>query len=327
MQTSHAKKQSRWAIVAVFAGLQAFAWAGEAPEKESGKQDEKADKAVAEKKEEGVWQARVSAKILEWSGKTDLDYGFSIAYFRDPAHPNSIVGPFNDGRGRSGDPDAFATFPSQSSLDLGLRIFLDQMNANNGTIEAVIEALEQRGDVEMLAEPTLVLRKAESPTPLPSAKIEKGDAAVSTVRTGSRIPYSHEQVAGFGGVAEVTLFQDTGVVLSVAFLDIAELDDLYAKMQIIADVTSLAGYVTVTPKHPVPQVNSRHIENIVLIRDRTTLIAGILKEDAKVSNAQGPPILGDIPILKHLVRNRSQSNMTHEILFLMNVVLIPPGAI
>lgn len=264
---------------------------------------------------QGEWQARLSSKVLEWIGQTDLDYGFSVAYRRNRNHPGSIVGPFTDGRGLLTDPAAYATFPSQSNLDLGLRIFLDQMYAKNGSLEVILEALEQQGSVKMLAEPTLVLKKAS------------GDA---TVRTGSRIPYAAGQVAGVN-VAEVTLFQDTGVVLKVGFQDVVKLDDTYAVMKIVFDVTSLAGYVSVsvdaqgTPRR-VPQVTTRMIENTVLIRDKTTLIAGILKEDAKGSNVQGPPILGDIPFVKHLFRNRSQTNKTHEILFLMNVNLIPPGA-
>lgn len=264
----------------------------------------------------GEWQVRISSKVIEWMDQTDLDYGFSIAYRRSPNHPGSIVGPFADGRGFPTDPAAYATFPSQSNLDLGLRIFLDQMNAKNGSLETIIEALEQQGSVKMLAEPTLVLKRAS------------GNA---TVRTGSRIPYAAGQVAGIG-VAEVTLFQDTGVALKVSFLDVVKLDDSYALIKIVSDVTSLAGYVAVsvdaqgTPRR-VPQVTTRMIENTVLIRDKTTLIAGILKEDVKGSNSQGPPILGDIPLIKHLFRNRSQTTRTHEILFLMNVDLIPPGSV
>ena len=259
------------------------------------------------------WQARLSSKVLEWMGETDLDYGFSIAYFRDADHPNSIVGPFNDGRGLPTDPAAFATFPSQSSLDLGLRIFLDQMHAKNGSLEAVIQALEQQGTVKMLAEPTLVLKRS---------------AGEATVRTGSRIPYAAGQVAGIS-VAEVTLFQDTGVALKVSFLDVAKLDDTYALVKVIADVTSLAGFVSVSldasgvPRR-VPLVSTRSIENTVLIRDKTTLIAGVLKEDSESRNQQGPPILGDIPFIKHLFRNWSSTTKTHEILFLINVDLIPP---
>lgn len=264
----------------------------------------------------GEWQARLSAKVLEWMGQTDLDYGFSIAYFRNPTHPASIVGPFPDGRALPNDPSAFATFPSQSGLDLGLRLFLDQMNAKNGSLETVLEALEQEGSIKMLAEPTLVLKKGS------------GEA---TVRTGSRIPYAAGQVAGVN-LTEVTLFQDTGVAFRVSLIDVVKQDDYYALIKVLADVTSLAGYVAVSldatggPRR-VPLVTSRQIENTVIIRDKTTLIAGIIKEDSKATNQQGPPILGDIPIIKHLFRNWSSKTKTREILFLINVDLIQPGAI
>jgi len=276
----------------------------------------KAKSGTTETQSTEDWQARLSTKVLEWAGQTDLDYGFTIAYWRDPNHPSSVVGPFEDGRSVFSDPNAFMTLPSQSHLNLGLRIFLDQMYANNGSLDAVLQALEQRGDVKMLAEPTLTVRK--------------GGAEANAV-TGSRIPYSSAQVAGTG-LAEVTLFQDTGVSLKVKFLDVVKLDDLYAKMHVSADVSSLAGYVTVSVdsrgnSHRVPQTNSRHIESTVLVRNNTTLIAGVLKEDSKMSNAQGPPILGDIPIIKYLFRNRSSAVKTHEILFLIHVELIPPGAL
>lgn len=269
-----------------------------------------APKATTSTTATGEWQARLSAKVLEWTGTSDLDYGFSLAYWRDPNHPGSILGALEDGRGIAADPSAFGTFPSQSNLDLGLRIFLDQMYAKNGSLAMVLEALEQQGDVRMLAEPTLVLKKGTE----------------ATVKTGSRFPYSHEQVASVV-LAEVTLFQETGVVLKVNFLDVVKLDDLYAKMKVVASVTSLAGDVLVTPKHRVPQANSRSITSTILIRNNTTLIAGILKEDSKSSNAQGPPILGDIWPIKYLFSNRGWTKTTHEILFLINVELIPLGAV
>lgn len=303
------------AIIAAVALLGLPARAGQAPEK-------KHDAAQpAGKPTAGEWQVRLNAKVLEWSAQTDLDYGFSIAYWRDlDRHPSSIVGwpqpggGFAPGDARYPYPDAFLTLPSQSGWDLGLRIFLDQMDAKNGSVEAIIEALEQGGDVRMLAEPTLVLKKG---------------APKAEVRTGSRIPYASDQVAGIG-LAEVTLFQDTGVVLSLAFQDVVQLDDTYAQMKVTASVTSLAGYVTVSRRNGkprrVPQTMTRLIDNTVLVRDKTTLIAGILKEDSKVSSAQGPPILGDLPFIKHLFRNRSSSRRTREILFLINVELIPPEA-
>ncbi len=262
----------------------------------------------------GEWQARLSSKVLEWQGETDLDFGFSIAYFRDPDGGRRVGGPFNDGRGLPTDPAAWMTLPSQSNLDLGLRIFLDSMNADNGSLQAVVEALEQQGTVKMLAEPSLVLKKG---------------AGEAIVRTGSRIPYAAGQIAG-AGVAEVTVFQDTGVALRVSFLDVAKLDDSYALMRVVADVTSLAGFVAVSvddkgvPRR-VPQVNTRSIENTVLVRNQTTLIAGVIKEDSDSRSHQGPPILAEIPILKHLFRNWSSVTKTHEILFLIHVDLIPPG--
>jgi len=270
----------------------------------------------------GEWQARLAAKVLEWTDQTDLDYGFSIGYFRGAGHPNSIVGPLEDGRGVEGNPDAFLTLPSQSNLDLGLRIFLDQMNAKNGALEAVIEALEQQGKVEMLAEPFLTLKKG---------------GGESVAEATQRLPYGSQQPVTTVGFAEVTLFQDTGVVLKVTLDEVFGakngLNDNYAKMKILASYTSEAGYVTVAvdakgkPTSRVPQTNTRSISNTVLVRDNTTLIAGVIKEDSDIMHQQGPPILGDLPLIKHLVRNRSQRVHTREILFLIHVNLIPPGAV
>jgi type II secretory pathway component GspD/PulD (secretin) len=296
-----------WALLVVVVS------AGEAPKPEAEKKDAAANAEAP--KPPGEWQARISSKILEWSGQTDLDYGFALAYHRDPSHPSSVVGPWEDGRGIA-DPAAFLNFPSQSTMDLGLRIFLDQMDAKNGALEMVVEALEQYGDVQMLAEPEVTLKKG---------------ASKAMISTESRIPYATEQIVGVG-LAMVTLFQDTGVVLNVMFNDVVELDDRYAHLGVTASVTSLAGFVAVevdSKGNPsqVPQVNTRRIENNVLVRDKTTLITGILKEDAELSNARRPPIIGDIPIIKELWPNRSSSVRTHEILFLLHVDLIPPGAL
>lgn len=308
-------RASRGGLATALSLVVSLAMAGPAPQPPPKPSPAPAPQPPAATAPKAEWQARLSAKVLEWMGESDLDYGFSIAYFRDPNHRGSIVGPLDDGRGLLSDPAAFATFPSQSALDLGLRIFLDQMDAKNGSIEAVLEALEQQGTVNILAEPTLVLKKGA------------GDA---TVRTGSRIPYAVGQIAGVT-VAEVTEFKDTGVSLKVSFLDMVKLDHTYAKMKVVANVASLIGYVSVSTDpngtaRRVPLVNERRIENMVLIRDKTTLIAGIVKEDSEASNKQGPPLLGRIPYIKELVSNRSSTKMTREILFLLHVDLLPPEA-
>lgn len=292
-------------------------WAGEAPKNKAPAKAETPAAAKADKGDGTDWQARLAVKVLEWAGQTNLDYGFSLAYYRDPDNDSSIVGPFNDGRGNPNNPPAYLTFPSQAASDLGLRVFLDQMDAKNGGLEAVVEALERQGDVKMLAEPTLTLKKGGSN---------------ATVKTGTRVPYASEQVAG-ATVVTTTLFMDTGVVLTVGFKDVAELNgDTFAQFDVTADVTSLAGFVTVAVDkdgNPLeaPQTNSRHIKSNVLVRDNTTLIAGILKEDAEQSNRQGPPIISDLPVIKYLFPNRSSVTKTHEILFLFNVDLIRPGAV
>lgn len=308
------------AAVATVVALGIPVSAGEAPKAAPAKKD--APKTPPKPETAGEWQARLAAKVLEWTDQTDLDYGFSIGYFRDPSHPNSIVGPLEDGRAVVENPDAFLTLPSQSQLDLGLRIFLDQMNARNGSLEAVIEALEQQGKVRMLAEPFLTLKKG---------------GGESVAEATQRIPYGSQQPVTTVGFAEVTLFQDTGVVLKVTLTDVLGqkegLTDNYAKLKVLASFTSLAGYVTVAvdkngkPTSRAPQTNMRSISNTVLVRDNTTLIAGVIKEDSDVMHQQGPPVLGRIPYIRELFRNRSQRVNTREILFLMHVSLIAPGAV
>ncbi len=243
-------------------------------------------------------QVRIEVKALEWTVDNSLDYGFTVTYTRDD-DSGAII--------ESGD----LTLPSQASVDLGIRMFLKNMNMDGGSFEFVIEALEQVGDVAVLSEPNIICRVSD----LSGSK----EPYSSMVKTVSKVPYEAAQPVGVT-LAEVTRFRDVGVTLNVGIRRI--IADEYVLMDIQTMVTNLAGYIAVGKNREgdpmsVPEIYTRKIENTLLVPNQNILISGVLKTTSTVVKETGVPWISQIPVLGFFFKNRSEEEKSHELLFLI----------
>jgi len=247
-------------------------------------------------------QVRIRLKVIEWALDDSLDYGISSLFTRgikgydengNPIYRNSIVKSFD------------LTFPSQSLSTQGIMLFLDNIDLASGALETTLQLLEQSGKVKILSAPTIITMK--------------GAAAPAVIQTGSDVPYEATQVAG-ATVVQVTKFEQTGIVLKVNVIDV--IDD-YVKIQTDSSVSTMAGYISVATdanRTPilVPQVATRSMRNIVLIKDGDTLIAGILKVKGRAEKERTVPFVGSIPIIKYLFTSHSSSKKDTELTFLIS---------
>jgi len=248
-------------------------------------------------------QVRVHVKVLEWTTDLSREYGFRVLYSPD-SDTGSIVG------------DTDMTFPMSGGSDVGMRVFLDRLMTGSGSFNAVIECLEQYGDVEVLSEPNIICPVEASP--------DEKHPYQAKITTGSRIPYEKARTVG-DTLAQVTDFRDVGVTLSVGVRKIVE--NQYVQLVVQVNVTNLAGYISVGTNKDgqpllVPEVSSRQISNILLAENEKTLITGLLVSESKTASEKGVPIMARLPWIGPLFGSRKKSHKRQELVFLIRPEII-----
>lgn len=254
-------------------------------------------------------QVRISAKILEWTHQNTFDWGFSILY--SPNNSNSDIDSFD------------ATFPKQAQIDQGLTFFFDNIQlGDEGAFDAVIETLEQYGNVEVISEPSVVVFNAQDVA---------NKKHIAKVSTKSRVPYENAQPAG-NVLAQITSFKDTSIQLTVSVNQIVEnihpkLQNEFVELDIKTSITDLSGFISVALNENgdpllVPQTDTRLMESIVLVPDGQLFIPGILKTTSKFDREQGIPILARIPLLGYFFKNKQKRDNTTELLFLVRAEIL-----
>ena len=249
-------------------------------------------------------QVRIRAKLIEWTHGNQLDLGFSVLYLSGTGNSEIL---------RTAD----ITLPQQSPLAQGVNIFLDNMDTpdGDGGFEAVIQALEQDGEVKVLSEPNIVVPLSKD---LGLDKQAPAKMKRAQVKTSSKVPYESAQPAG-NVLAQVTKFKDTAITLDVAAVDIYK---DYVTINMESSVTILSGFISValnTAGDPllVPQTNTRRINSTVLVRDHGVFITGLMKSNSQFSNEQGVPWISKIPILGWFFKNKQKRCQTTELLFIL----------
>lgn len=288
-------------------------------------------------------QVRVEARILEWQINDSLDYDFAVQYNRDPGSGN-ILGA------------ADLTLPAKPSLDSAARLFLGNMDAGNGNFEAVIEMLKGAGQVRILSQPSIVLTslqvdptKAPPPPAIPysatsgmSTVASTGSGQITSVGTKaaadpawpagsarltniSQVPYALNQFVGYN-VAEVTQYRDVGVSLDVL---VQCVKDNLVFLDTRVSVSDVSGFISVScdaQNNPqtVPMIDSRAIQNRLVIPDRTIFIAGLMKTTREQERRSGIPWLSELPGLRWLLSNNKKVNVDSELVFLIKPEIMSP---
>jgi pilus assembly protein CpaC len=177
----------------------------------------------------------------------------------------------------------------------------------NNNLELLLDALETRGLVKTLAEPTLVAMS--------------GDTA--NFLAGGEFPIPVAQSSGNSGVPTITIeYKQFGVAL--AFTPTILKDGL---VNIIVDpeVSSIDPSVSVDlGLIEVPGIKVRRAHTTVELRDGESFtIAGLLKDDYE-SQIRQYPFVGDIPILGALFRSTGYKREETELVIVVTPRLVTP---
>jgi len=186
-----------------------------------------------------------------------------------------------------------------------LNIFIFRPDINLG---AVIQALEQRNLLQILAEPNVLA--------------ETGKEA--SFLAGGQFPFPVVQGAT-GGVPVVTIqFREYGVKL--VFTPIITPDGLI-HLKVAPEVSSLDYTNALTIQgFTIPSIASRRVESEMILKDgQSFMVAGLVNNQVTEQFSKIPGI-GDVPILGKLFKSRSITKSQDELLVMVTPHIVQAGA-
>lgn len=165
-----------------------------------------------------------------------------------------------------------------------------------GTVRNLIHMLQQKRDVEIIANPSVMVLSGQT------ASIEAGD----------EIPFNEIVTTDEGGILSSTSFKDVGVKLEVrAFLTDDQL--------ICLDINAEQKVATGASDTGVPIADARKVNTALMLQDGQMVVLAGLRSKEITQQTNQIPILGDIPILGLLFKSTKNVENNFEL-----VVLVSP---
>ena len=194
-------------------------------------------------------------------------------------------------------------FTSQETINQVLNIFLFRPDIHLG---AVLQALQARNVLQILAEPNLMALSGQK----------------ATFLAGGEFPYVLAQPST-GVVTYSVTFKPFGVKLD--FTGIVQ-DDNTLRLHVNPEVSTLdfANAVVIPGGGTLPALSTRRAETEIELKDGQSFgMAGLLDQRATTQLSKVPGI-GDIPILGQLFRSRSINKTNNELLVLVTPHIVDP---
>jgi general secretion pathway protein D len=158
-------------------------------------------------------------------------------------------------------------------------------------ITAIINAVSTDDDFRILSTPQILTTDNEE------ARITVGENRPFQTRSTTDVS---------GGTFESFEYRDVGKTLKIT-PHVTE--GRLVRMQINLEVTSINRAATLTTSSTLPVTLKRTVDTTVIVEDEQTVVIGGLIDDSTTVNENKVPVLGDIPILGWLFRNRSEETI------------------
>ncbi len=158
-------------------------------------------------------------------------------------------------------------------------------------ITAIINAVKTDDDFRILSTPQVLTTDNEE------ARITVGENRPFQTRSTTDVS---------GGTFESFEYRDVGKTLKIT-PHITE--DRLVRMQINLEVTSINKAATLTTSSTLPVTLKRTVDTTVIIKDEQTIVIGGLIDDSTTVNENKVPVLGNVPLLGWLFRNKAEENV------------------
>ena len=175
-------------------------------------------------------------------------------------------------------------------------------------ISAIVNAVRTDDDFRILSTPQILTTDNEE------ARITVGENRPFQTRSTTDVS---------GGTFESFEYRDVGKTLKIT-PHVTE--DRLVRMQISLEVTAINQQATLTTSSTLPVTLKRTVDTTVIIKDQQTVVIGGLIDDSTTQSENRVPMLGQIPVLGWLFRNRSDETVkTNLYVFLTPRVIKNPG--
>jgi len=194
--------------------------------------------------------------------------------------------------------------PTTLAISNQLNLFAFYPGLNIG---ATIEAMEQRGLAETLAEPNILAQNGKQ----------------ASFLAGGEYPFPMVQGAGVGGSGAVTIaFKEYGIRLNfIPTITPRGTIRLQVSPEVSAldfgDAVSIAGFVE-------PAITVRRVKTEVELGDRQSFAIGGLLDNTENETFQKIPFLGDIPILGKFFQSMSRTKNNTELIVIVTPEIVTP---
>jgi general secretion pathway protein D len=203
------------------------------------------------------------------------------------------------------DPGALA----QGGLTVGL--ITEQTNIAGllvSNIAAIINAVKTDDQFRILSTPQVLTTDNEE----------------ARITVGENRPYQTRATTDTsGGTFESFEYRDVGKILKIT-PHVTE--GRLVRMKISLEVTNIDLASTLTTSSTLPVTQKRTIDTTVIVKDSQTVVIGGLIDESATTNETKVPVLGDIPVLGWLFRDRSETTeKTNLYIFLTPRVIKSPA--
>lgn len=169
-----------------------------------------------------------------------------------------------------------------------------------GNLSVFLNALQQDQKFQILSTP----------------RIFTSNNVQAEINISQRVPYivsSRQDVNG--NFTYNYAFEDVGIVLTVTP---HVTKDGYVTMEVSQTANDLQGYTTFN----APIINQRTADTTVSVKDGETIVLGGIIRSTVSSTVSKVPILGDLPILGNLFRNKSKEKQKTELLVFLTPKIV-----
>ncbi|MDR7544577.1 MAG: secretin N-terminal domain-containing protein, partial [Armatimonadota bacterium] len=167
------------------------------------------------------------------------------------------------------------------------------------SITVILNLLVERGQAKILANPTVATL----------------DGRKALIRTGDDIPLVTRQIFGSTILETVITFR-AGVTLEI-------LPKITGDSLITAMLKPVVSTITGTTPQGAPQISTREVQTMLLVRSGETIVLGGLLEERDIVSLSKIPGLGDLPFFGRLFRSERREQRRTELVITVTPRILP----
>jgi general secretion pathway protein D len=194
-----------------------------------------------------------------------------------------------------------SSIPSDTTLAVG------RYGSSGVNFAAMVRAVQSVANTNIIATPSIVTM----------------DNQEATIKIAQEVPFITGQYTNTGTTTTGTVNpfqtvqrQEVGTILKIT-------PQINEGNSLILKIDEESSSIAASSQGAVDLItNKRTVSTVVLIEDKGTLVLGGLIQDSATQNEQHVPLLGSIPLLGELFRNRSQSKTKTDLFFFIKPTIL-----